>query len=321
MRPTDLIDTHLLQTFVVISESQSLTDASRRLGVTQSAVSQSLKQLETSVGVELVARRTTPVQLTHAGLTLKQQADVILGELRRLAVNTRAAADKGLVNCRIGLVSSMSEVFGVTLIKSLDDRAERIQLRSGTTPTLARAFMNREIDILISDTALSELEGLERYLLFRDPMLMAVARSVVSKQNANPESIANTVPMIKYDRNAHIGTYTEMAMRRMRLLSGVRTETDDTHTLMRFVTEGEGWAVLSALCLAQAGADVERVSVLPLDRSRHARYLYLLAREDELGQVPTVLANAIRERFEVQVLPALQDAAPWLEAGLFKSVS
>ena len=45
--------------------------------------------------------------------------------------------------------------------------------------------------------------------------------------------------MIKYDRTAHIGTYVEMAMRRMQLLANVRTETDDTHTLMRFVVEGQ----------------------------------------------------------------------------------
>lgn len=317
----DLIDSHALHIFVVISESQSLTDAANRLGVTQSAVSQSLKGLEGLMGVELVVRRTTPLRLTHAGLALKQQADVILGDLRRLTVTIRESANKGLINCRVGLVSSMSEVFGLTILQHLDGCAERVQLRSGNTPTLIKAFLNREIDILISDAMLSDASHLERHPLFRDPMIMAVGRGVVGDDMSTPAAIAAQLPMIKYDRTAHIGTYVEMAMRRMQLLANVRTETDDTHTLMRFVVEGQGWSVLSALCLAQSRVGAEKINVLPLDDSRHARQLYLLARQAEMGSVPTMLTEAIMAALQQEVLPGLQRLAPWLKAEQLRTVS
>lgn len=320
MRSPELIESHLLHTFVVIAESKNLSDAAQRLRVTQSAVSQSLKHIESIVGVELIARRTQPVRMTHAGMILKQQADVILGDLRRLTTSVREASDQGLSRCRIGLVSSISEVFGVTLIRTLRERTERISLRSGSTPSLTQAFLNREIDVLVSDSALTEIEHIVRFPLFRDPMLLAIAGQLLMSEDEPLESIANRLPMIKYDRSAHIGAYTEMAMRRMHLQTSVNTETDDTHTLMRFVSEGEGWAVLSALCLAQAGLIRPGVTIKSLDEDRHSRALYLVAREHELGVLPTLLVTAMRDYFYGSVLTDLQSLAPWVEARMFASI-
>ena len=76
MNQDKLIDTGLLQLFVTIAESNSLNDAATRLGITQPAISQGLKQLEERLGTQLVVRRMRPVQLTVAGTVLRQNGDV-----------------------------------------------------------------------------------------------------------------------------------------------------------------------------------------------------------------------------------------------------
>ncbi|MCB9655368.1 MAG: LysR family transcriptional regulator [Deltaproteobacteria bacterium] len=57
-----------LQAFLAVARSRSFSGASRELGVSRSAVSQSVRQLEAQLGVVLVQRTTRSVALTEAGV-------------------------------------------------------------------------------------------------------------------------------------------------------------------------------------------------------------------------------------------------------------
>src|SRR5215472_9181654 len=56
-----------LRALVAVSQEQSFTKAAARLGVSQSALSQTIRQLEGRLGVRLLARTTRNVALTEAG--------------------------------------------------------------------------------------------------------------------------------------------------------------------------------------------------------------------------------------------------------------
>ncbi len=320
MKDGRLIDTHALNSFVTIAEAASMTEAAKRLGVTQPAVSQILKQLEALVGTQLVVRRTSPVRLTIAGHVLKKNADAILGELRRLTATVREAADKGLVQCRLGFITSCAEVFGSKLIGALGHQTDRLTLRSGLTSGMTEAFLNREIDVLVSDEPLADVEGLERFAVFRDPMLLAVSSDHMTDSNFSLQDLATRWPMIKYGRDASIGRFSEVVLRRMQIQANVRYETDDTHTLMSFVRDGHGWAILTATCLAQTiPTSDERpdVQVVELGSSRHSRTIHLIARKGELGGIPSKIAASIQSILSSDILPKLQAQAPWITDELF----
>lgn len=59
-----------LATFVAVAEEKSFTRAAKRQGVSPSAVSHSMRGLEESLGVRLIARTTRSVALTEAGQQL-----------------------------------------------------------------------------------------------------------------------------------------------------------------------------------------------------------------------------------------------------------
>ncbi|QOR37743.1 LysR family transcriptional regulator [Billgrantia diversa] len=318
MSQDQLLDTHLLHLFVTIAESDSLSDAAARLHITQPAISQGLRQLEERLGTQLVVRRTRPVKLTIAGTVLRQNAASILGELRRLNALVRDSADKGLVQCRLGMITSLSEVFGSQLFGQLREQVERLTLRSGLTNQLRNAFLNRETDILISNDPLDGIEQLERFRLLRDPMLVAIPNNLISSAVVNLQSLSTGSPLIKYGRANDIGIYTEVVLRRMGLVAKVNYETDDTHTLMRFIQDGHGWGILSALCLAQSLHRLEGTSLHPLDNSRHYRSIYLIARQGEMGRLPALMAETIQELFHSEIYPQLKTAAPWMSAEEFQ---
>lgn len=72
-----------LRAFVLIAEHRSIRAAARALFVTQPAATRSLRELEQSVGAELVRRSAKGVELTPYGDALYKRAVLILQETRR----------------------------------------------------------------------------------------------------------------------------------------------------------------------------------------------------------------------------------------------
>jgi DNA-binding transcriptional LysR family regulator len=71
--------------FVAVAEAKGFRAAGERLGVSGSAVSQSLRRLEERLGVALVRRTTRSVNLTEAGERLYASARPALDDLRAAA--------------------------------------------------------------------------------------------------------------------------------------------------------------------------------------------------------------------------------------------
>jgi len=82
MRREELVD---LNAFATVAEEESFTRAAAKLGTSQSALSHTIRRLETRLGVRLLTRTTRRVAPTQAGerllRTLQPALDSIAGEL------------------------------------------------------------------------------------------------------------------------------------------------------------------------------------------------------------------------------------------------
>lgn len=72
-----------LQVFAVVAEEKSLRAAARRLGLTQPAVTRSVRELETDLGVTLLSRSVQGVELTPFGIAFEARAHLMLEDIRR----------------------------------------------------------------------------------------------------------------------------------------------------------------------------------------------------------------------------------------------
>lgn len=75
------MDLRLLETFLAAAEERSFTRAAKRLGVTPSAVSHAMRQLEEEVGVRLLSRTTRSVAPTEAGSQLLARVAPALADI------------------------------------------------------------------------------------------------------------------------------------------------------------------------------------------------------------------------------------------------
>lgn len=75
-------DLNALSAFEVVAEERSFTRAAKRLGVSPSAISHSMRGLEERVGVRLLSRTTRSVSLSDAGRDLLARLRPALSEVR-----------------------------------------------------------------------------------------------------------------------------------------------------------------------------------------------------------------------------------------------
>src|SRR5947209_18002415 len=92
-----------LQAFLVVARLRSFSGAARELGVTRSAVSQAVRQLEEQLRVVLLARTTRSVSLTDAGRRLLEEAGPALGQAAAALNNASAQPGEAVGRLRLSV--------------------------------------------------------------------------------------------------------------------------------------------------------------------------------------------------------------------------
>jgi molybdate transport repressor ModE-like protein len=251
-----------------VAEEGSFGRAARRLGYTQSAVSQQIAQLEKVVGAKLVERPGGPraVSLTDAGRLLLRHADAIVARLAAAQADMAALQAGEAGPLRVGILQSVGARLLPGLILRFKQEFPRVsvQVIEGHTPDeLLPLVESGELDLAFAELPLPEGPFEWRELL-RDPyVLLVAADSPLAERDAAPPLRELTgLPLIGWrsDRENDIPS-VEYAFR-----------SDDNGTVLGLVEAGLGVAVAPRLVLRP---DREGIVALPLGSRRPPRILAL----------------------------------------------
>jgi DNA-binding transcriptional LysR family regulator len=103
-------DLNALAVFALVSEERSFRAAADRMGVTRSAVSQTIRRLEETLGIALVQRTTRSVSLTEAGERLHAEVAPAIADMRAAIETTSNLRGRPRGQLRLA-VSSIAERF------------------------------------------------------------------------------------------------------------------------------------------------------------------------------------------------------------------
>jgi DNA-binding transcriptional LysR family regulator len=78
----EINDLSALRSFLTVAEERSFTRAAKRLRVSPSAISHSMRELEEAIGVRLLSRTTRSVSLTDAGAHLRARVSPAFTEIQ-----------------------------------------------------------------------------------------------------------------------------------------------------------------------------------------------------------------------------------------------
>jgi DNA-binding transcriptional LysR family regulator len=100
----------LLPAFRMVATSGGFTAASGRLGITPSAVSQKIRQIEALIGVRLFERTSRSVRLTEVGELLLHDTDKAFGDIGDALDRVRTVGKRPAGNLRINLSRLAAQV-------------------------------------------------------------------------------------------------------------------------------------------------------------------------------------------------------------------
>ena len=267
-----------------VAEEGSFGRAARRLGYTQSAISQQIAVLERIVGQRLVDRPGGPkqVSLTEAGGLLLTHADGITARLRaaRADLGALGAGDAGPL--RVGTYQSVGARVLPTLLRRFKDDWPKIDVtlvESTDDRELLGLIESGEVDLsfVVFPLRPGPFESVE---LMRDPYVLLVPRdSPLARRDRTPtlREIVD-LPLIGY-RSCRTTEQVEARLRVAGREPRVVFRSDDNYTVQGMVAAGIGAALVPLLTVDPSD---DRIAVIRLGDRVPARLIGVAWHRDRL---------------------------------------
>ncbi len=165
------IDSRQLLAFVTLAETGSFTETAKRLFLTQSAISHSIKGLENDMGCKLFSRIGKKTHLTEAGERFLPPVEIILQDMDGVRAEIEELTQWGHGRLRIGASTTACQYILPTVLRELKQNFPkcRITIVPGDTPETIERIRHNEIDIGVTMTP----EGIHECIfhpLFQDEL-------------------------------------------------------------------------------------------------------------------------------------------------------
>ena len=274
--------------FVAIADSGTFTKAAASLGISQSAVSHAIAGLEAELGVALMKRDRSGVEITEIGQRVLAHARSLL--LHSEQMRQEAAADRDDLGGRIRIGTSQS--FACRLLPALMTHFRgkfpglEIQLRDGYDGQIADYLHKSAVDVGIVTLP---KPGIKTFPLLEDQLyaLLPERHRLASAPEVHIRQLADEPLMLP------AGT-TERTVRSLFRASGLEPRiahcVHDLNTVLAMVSEGHGVSALPSLAMPSVSEGVVAVPLSPQVRRRLG--IGVSARAKNLSAVAAFIAAA-----------------------------
>lgn len=290
-----------LRTFLMVYRVGSITGAAPRLFLTQPAVSQQIKALETRLGYRLFERLPRGVAPTPAAHELARLIAPHLDALEATMEGARHGPGRLGGTVRLGGPAEFLAERVIPALGGLPEKQVRLEVRFGLADELLDALAGGELDLVVSTRPVRRT-GLESEPLFTERFVLVAgpawaARLSQEAIEANGASALEGVPLVSY------GPELPILRRYWRVVFGQRLEhraavvAPDLRAVREAVAAGAGISVLPQyLCddaVARGRLVVLHRPASPPENTLHLAWRSGTGREPRLGYVRGLLRRAV----------------------------
>lgn len=303
-----MLDLYKLQIFSVVAQEGSFSAAAERLYVTQSAVSQHIKDLESSLGRPLFQRGWRGVQLTPQGETLYRYTREIFALVAE-AENALTDVEQitgGRVS--IGATPGIAIYLAPEWVQQFRARYPQltVALQTGITAQVVNDVLSRRLDAGFIE---GELDSAPQ------PRLVSVVMEQVEQfvvvgfkhpfwdRSSIPISELHQQSFIVRPANSQSRIWLDQTLRQHRIEPLIGAEFDNLESIKRAVTAG---LCLSILPLYVVRDEVQQglLRAIPVENQPLVRTIKLILEQDAyLSPVTKAFLRHLSQRY-----PALADA-------------
>lgn len=303
-----------LEVFEALAHSGSVALTSEATGLSQPAVSQQIRNLETALGVSLVDHGKRPMQLTQAGRSYLARTSAVLSELR-LAQSELTVMDLShLSTLSIGVIDDFDNDLTPRLVTILAESLTKCKFKliTASSNDITTAMKERRLHMGIAASTGEVLDGVVEYPLAQDPFILVTPTSYAAKGD-NVERIMQDLPFLRYEREQLISRQIDAQLSRLKLDYHERFEIGSHLALMACVSRGIGWAITTPLGFMRAARFHDQVTAHPLPFAHFSRQISLFASADWTEKVPRDVAQTVRRLVQDKVIAPAVRSQPFLE--------
>ena len=147
------INYELYKVFYYVASSLSFSEASKKLFISQSAVSQSIKTLEKKLGQSLFIRSTKKVQLTPAGSLLLKHIEPAMNLISRGESQLLDSGTLGLGQLHIGASDTICRYFLVPYLEEFHKKFPNVPIKvtNATSIQCVELLDQRKVDLIVTN--------------------------------------------------------------------------------------------------------------------------------------------------------------------------
>lgn len=263
-----------LKTFVCVARRGTFAAAGREVGLTQSAVSAQIKNLEDTLGVALFDRTGRAATLNAAGQRAVALADEILQLFGRMGSPDSANDFRGAL--RIGAISTAQTGILPQALVLLRSKAPFIEasLVPGVSLNLLSQVDAGELDLAIMiKPPFSLPKELHAEVIAKEPFVLIMPANM---QGDDPRQILSDNPFIRYDQRSFGGRRVTQFLRERKLEVQQTLELDELDAIVKMVRAGLGVSLvpMAGLWLEHA----EDVRIIDLGEMTFFREIVLVSK-------------------------------------------
>ncbi|WP_370161010.1 LysR substrate-binding domain-containing protein [Limimaricola soesokkakensis] len=287
-----------LRYFVALAETGGFGRAAETVFVSQPALSQQIKELETILGVELVERLPRGIRLTRAGREVLERSRRILGEVAEL--ERAARLSRGLTGrLRLGVIPTVAPYLlpiALTRLRARDLTLD-IRVREAQTETLLDDLEAGRVDAVVAALPLP-VAGLAVEPLVSDRFVLAGTAARLARWIGDPEALRPTSlapdQLLLLDEG-HCLADQALEVCGLRGRGRVDLGASSLATLSGLVAEGFGLTLLPEIALRAETAAAPGLALMRFAAPEPARELALVRRAGGDGGWAAPLADLLRE--------------------------
>lgn len=171
-----MMELRQLKYFAKVAETLNFSEAAKMLCITQSTLSQQIKQLENELDTPLLIRSSHKVTLSEAG-------ELILPHVRRVIYEAESCADRindlnklASGSLSIGVTYSFSPILTETLLLFMKQYPKiRLNIYYKPMNELMELLKERVVDFVLAFKPTQSIEGVESHILFQNYLAAIVS--------------------------------------------------------------------------------------------------------------------------------------------------
>ena len=263
-----------LKYFVKSAEYLNFSVAAKHLYITQSTLSQQIKQLEFELGFELFLRNSRHISLTEAGEEFLPFARKTIQDaedgVQRLHDLQHVKAGK----LRVGVTYSLSTVLTEGLLEFIKLYPDiKLEVCYKTVNELLLLLKERKLDFILSYKPLFDAPDVDSLPLFENALALVISKDhpLAMKKKITLQELVNT-PLVlpSHDLQARMMLERLLAGKGIELTS--KLELNETNILLQLVSTGSYSTILST----SAVFGNSRFRAIPIDDSANVMEASLL---------------------------------------------